>query len=282
MKSFAHYNQFIKAVLFYFTVLSAQAGTQHTESPDISPRLLSAPKIADDRIKEASGLAPSHLNQDVFWTHNDSGDSAAVFAVGADGSAQGYFVLKNCQPTDIEDIAVGSGPAKNSTYIYLADIGDNGKSRKNKKIYRFREPLLKQDSKWQPIENFDVINFSYPDDQCYDAETLLLDPLTKDLLIITKRGKKSDKKYDLIFKLPYPQQTGKLVTAEPVGKIEIPTGFMFGYGCTGGDISADGTQLIVKTYTNIYYWERNREEDFMAFFKRPYRNLPYTSQEGQG
>ena len=52
--------------------------------------------IEDRNIREASGLVKSKLNSDVkthkhaiFWTHNDSGDRARVFAIRVGGGAPG-------------------------------------------------------------------------------------------------------------------------------------------------------------------------------------------------
>lgn len=250
---------------------------------ELSPYLVEAKRVADVHLKEASGLAASVLNRNVYWSHNDSGDSAVIFAIGLQGEAIGRFVLKDCQPLDIEDIAVGAGPQPGFSYIYLADIGDNKGKRKVKKIYRFKEPMCSVNTKSQLITDYDVISFQYPDKKKYDAETILLDPQTKDLIVITKRGRNSKKKYDASYILPYPQSSaGSLSAIKQSSNIQIPPGLFIGYGITGGDISKDGCQLILKTYTNIYYWQRSASHSFADFFKDKFTVLPYNSQEGQG
>lgn len=249
----------------------------------LSPYLIEANKVRDDKLKEASGLAASGINKNVYWSHNDSGDSAVVFAVGSKGEVLGHFVLKDCLPVDIEDIAVGVGPNPGIYYIYLADIGDNTGKRKIKKIYRFAEPKISYVKKWQLITDYDVISFQYPDNKKYDAETILLDPFTKDLIVITKRGSKSKEQFDHSFILPFPQKSdGKILEIKKSVDISIPPGLFIGYGITGGDISRDGCQLILKTYTNIYYWQKTVSQSFADFFKEKYTLLPYNSQEGQG
>jgi len=249
----------------------------------LSPYLLEANKVSDDKLKEASGLAASGISKNVYWSHNDSGDSAVVFAVGSKGEALGRFVLKDCLPVDIEDIAVGAGPKPGISYIYLADIGDNTGKRKVKKIYRFAEPKISDVKKWQLLADYDVISFQYPDKKKYDAETILLDPFTKDLIVITKRGRKSKELFDHSFILPYPQKSdGKMSEVKKSTDIEIPAGLFIGYGITGGDISRDGRQLVLKTYTNIYYWQKAVSQSFADFFKEKYTILPYNTQEGQG
>ena len=47
--------------------------------------------IQNSSINEASGIAASRMNANVLWTHNDSGDSARVFAMTAAGANLGTY-----------------------------------------------------------------------------------------------------------------------------------------------------------------------------------------------
>ena len=46
-------------------------------------------------ITEASGLVASRAHAGVFWTHNDSGDAARLFAIGPGGSNEGEISLQD-------------------------------------------------------------------------------------------------------------------------------------------------------------------------------------------
>ena len=92
--------------------------------------------VSSNPINEASGLVASQQNTDVFWTHNDSGDSNRVFALNAQGGFLGSFVLQGAAAIDYEDIAIGKGPQSGVSYMYVADTGDNAESRSDIDIYR--------------------------------------------------------------------------------------------------------------------------------------------------
>ena len=66
--------------------------------------------VASAAVDELSGISASRRTDGVWWVHNDSGDSARVFAVGTDGRDLGEFDLAGTAAVDWEDIAVGPGP----------------------------------------------------------------------------------------------------------------------------------------------------------------------------
>ncbi len=212
-------------------------------------------KIVNDEIDECSGLVESIKNRGVLWTHNDSGGENRIFAIGDDGSNKGVFYLKGVENRDWEDIELGPGPEEGVDYIYIADIGDNLGQYNKKYIYRIAEPSI-------PINQYDIIDtlndastitFTYPDGD-RDAETLMLDPITKDIFILSKRDSQIR-----LYRLPYPHTTSDIIEAELANVLTFPVDpeedKPYNY-ITSGDISLDGSEIIVKTYSNIFYWER--------------------------
>jgi hypothetical protein len=77
--------------------------------------------IQNSSINEASGIAASRMNPNVLWTHNDSGDSARVFAMTAAGTNLGTYSISGASATDWEDIAVGPGPSAGAQYLVVPD-----------------------------------------------------------------------------------------------------------------------------------------------------------------
>jgi hypothetical protein len=213
-------------------------------------------------LREISGIARS-TNNDVFWVNNDSGDSNRIYAVRKTGELQATVVLKGAEARDYEDIASGPGPRSGKTYIYVGDFGDNGRSRGSYQIYRFLEPDASNDSS----VSVEKINFVYPDGK-HDCEALLLDPLTKDLYVVIKSGSG-------VYRAAYPQDTGKTITLEKLG------GFSQIRTVTGGDISSDGTEILLKNYDTVLYWKRAPGESVMSALKRSGKQLKY-NKEGQG
>ena len=234
--------------------------------------------IEHDPIEEASGIVASRKNPDVFWTHNDSGDDNVIYAFNISGEHLGVYTIAGISNRDWEDMAIGPGPDEEEDYIYLGDIGDNELQYDLKYIYRFIEPVVSADQ--EPVEETifgaETITFEYPDEILYDAETLMLEPLSKDLYVITKRNGGIE---DVIFRAAYPQSTTDTITLEQVATIDIPP-FM-DYGSVGGDISVSGLEILIKTYSHVYYWSRKLEDELWEAFNEDPFVVPY-SQEPQG
>src|SRR6187431_486358 len=62
-------------------------------------------RIESKDIRESSGLAASPCQPNVYWTHNDSGDDAFIFAMDSTGKDLGTFEVTNAHNDDWEDIA---------------------------------------------------------------------------------------------------------------------------------------------------------------------------------
>src|SRR5262249_40948692 len=61
-------------------------------------------------LRQASGIALSHDNPGVLWTHNDAGDGPRIFALNTQGQLLGTYSLPGADAVDYEDIAIGPGP----------------------------------------------------------------------------------------------------------------------------------------------------------------------------
>lgn len=232
----------------WFFILSALE-----DDPQFNTRVNKG-EVSYSEIDEASGIAASAVNPGIIWTHNDSGGENRIFAIGIDGTLKGIFYLEGIENRDWEDIAVGPGPAENISYIYIADIGDNEAKYEKKIIYRIEEPTVTSDLEVPVlIQNISEITFTYPDGE-RDAETIMVDPLTKDIFILGKRDTDSR-----LYKLSFPQSIDENADCELVSLInfpfdpedDTPNNYL-----TGGDISADGSEIIVKSYSNVFYWKR--------------------------
>lgn len=253
---------FIYALLFIFCKSNLNA--QSFEGPK-SMGLIQNPKI-----NEASGLVVSRSNANYIWTHNDSGDKARLFLFKKDGSHLGIFSFKNLKNRDWEDICAGVGPQKGKNYIYVGEIGDNRAVYGEYKIYRFEEPNLNAMTfpVEQEITDYTTITYKYPDGK-RDAETLMLDPLTKDIYIVSKRELNVR-----IYRLAYPYSETETNTLEKVGTIPY-------IWVNGGDISADGTEILIKNYQKILYWKREKGETIAQTLTKPATKVRY-KPEPQG
>jgi len=223
-----------------------------------------AQKIAKDKetitgylqgkqMDETSGIAASRNNDGIYYIHNDSGDTSRFFAITPQGKLIATYYFKG-DPTerlgarDIEDIAVGPCPDKDKSYVYLGDIGDNRAVRKYLTIYRIEEPIVNGADTVKHVEATPLF-VKYPDG-AKDAETLMVDPIEQLIYIVSKR-KNSVTVYTtpLAFKA---KDTVKLTKRSTLHFGGIPP-FKW---ITGGDISKDGSQILLRNYSNVYYWKR--------------------------
>lgn len=201
--------------------------------------------IRSDLIQEASGIAASRKNTSVLWVHNDSGNSPTIYAINPTGKLLAAFILKNAQCRDWEDIAIGPGPEENHDYLYIGDIGDNNANYSAIKVYRVPEPVVDSNDAGEKIQTgaAEAIELIYPDGP-KDAETLLVDPVLRDIYIITKRSI-----FSKVYRAPYPQ------SIEKPTKMTLVTILPWGLA-TGGDVSRDGRLVIVRGLTSASIWVR--------------------------
>src|SRR5262245_49162472 len=65
-------------------------------------------------LTEASGIAASARNPGVLWTHNDGG-GGKIWALSTNAARLATFDVSHVD--DLEDIAVGPGPAAGVSYL---------------------------------------------------------------------------------------------------------------------------------------------------------------------
>ena len=208
--------------------------------------------IADSSVTEASGLAMGLRSPGVLFTHNDSGDTARVVAMTLAGRPLGAFVLAGADAVDWEDVAVGPGPDPEVSYLYLGDIGDNAGTRSSITVYRVPEPAVPSDA-GEPVSGIldDVARFdlTYPDGVARDAEALLVDPGSGEVLVVAKTLAPSAE----VFRFR-PGPEGGSVSLEAAGAVTVP-----GLGLpmlTGGSVSAEGTWVALRTYDRVLRFPR--------------------------
>ncbi len=208
-------------------------------------------QIKSNEITESSGIAASRCNKDVFWTHNDSGDSAFIFALNEKGEKLGTWKVSGAKNKDWEDIAAFYDKQTEKCFLYIGDIGNNERLRSEMTIYRVAEPKVsdadKNSSEKNPnkTENTEAIKFEYPDVR-HDAETLMVHPNTGDIYILTKRLSGASGVYKLAANYSL-EKTNKVEKIADFSVPAIPNGFL-----TGGDISPDGKRVIICDYFSAY------------------------------
>lgn len=201
--------------------------------------------LTASELSEASGLAPSRRSPGVVWTHNDSGASVLLTS-DLKGEPLGVYTLQGAALRDWEDMALGPGPVADKQYLYIGDIGDNNKDRNSVKVYRAPEPPVdvNQANVMAAIGGVETLSFTYPGG-ARDSESLLVDPVSGDLFLVTKVVGASAE----VFRAAAPVQSGALehVADADLGAMGL---------ATGGSVSAAGDWVVVRSYFSARMWSR--------------------------
>ena len=231
-------------------------------------------EVAGGQLKEISGLAASRRHPGILWAHND-GPDGRLFAIRTNGTTAAVFELA-ASVTDLEDIAISPGPAPGTPYLYVGDIGDNDNTRRSIRVYRLPEPDLRDGTsarKPAPLNEFETIALRYPDGP-HDAEALLCDPRTGDVLIATKQKRRSRL---------YLAPAGQLMTGAEVRLVWLRE-IAFG-DISAGDLSPDGRHLLLRREDGAWMWPRGPGETMAAALANPPRRMlvvgPPTEPNGE-
>jgi hypothetical protein len=248
------------------TVLAAHAVTLH-----------------DPRIDEASGIAQGIRSPGVYYVQNDSGDSARFFAVDAKtGRTRVVFTVPRAVNHDWEDLAVA--PDRGGTpSVWLADIGDNTASRAEVDVYRVDEPGVDMSlyGRTEAMGRPDVWRLRYPSGPV-DAESLAVTPRGRAFVITKVASGRST-----VYELPARPDANRVQTMRRIATIRLPA-----HGglvpatlqrlATGASINADGSLLVVRTYTDAYLWRIQDDDVAAALRHRPRHIALPLQQQGEG
>jgi hypothetical protein len=223
--------------------------------------------IESTELTEISGAAVSSNHEYTIWFHNDSGDDAAVYAADLAGNELAAISLPDLSARDWEDMAIGPGPDPNLDYLYLADIGDNTGRREEVVIHRIPEPEPVSGS----IRGGETLRVTYPLGPM-EAETLIVDPITGEMLIVGKTLSGLTTVYGL---------AGGLDWAAPhdathLGEIVLGTFAL----ATGGDAGTE--RIVIRTYDEVFLWERRPGDTLAAaLFTLPCRVASIREEQGE-
>ena len=212
--------------------------------------------VSHPELSEISGMVASRNANSTYWVHNDSGNGADLFALSANGGIRGRVAILGAPATDWEDIARGPGPRRGVDYLFVADIGDNLRARGSILVHRFEEPAF--DSGSVSAADYDTFELTYPDGP-HDAETLLVDPIGGELVIMTKEWDGSSRIYS----------AGPFAVGSASTELRFRGAVQLGVLATAGDVSADGTRVLLRSYADIRGWQRDPAGPLWQAFTEP-------------
>jgi hypothetical protein len=189
-----------------------------------TPRPLPAPLL------ESSGVAASRRHAGVLWTHNDSGGEPAVYAVDATGRLLGATRIEGATNRDWEDIALG--PCASGECLYIADTGDNARSRNDAAIYRVPEP-----EPGAPTARAERFPLHFPKGK-RDTEAIFVLPSGE--IFLVSKGRKDPQTL-------YRFRLGQTETLEPIVDLAGPAHSAMRQ-ITGASASPSGRWVAVRQY----------------------------------
>jgi hypothetical protein len=209
-------------------------------------------------VSEASGAAASQRHPGIIWTHNDSGEPV-VFAFDTRGGSKGRVTITGATVTDWEDVAVA--PCPQGSCLYIADIGDNNRARRQITIYRVAEPALDA----QATSPAEAITLTYPDG-ARDAEALFI--ARGELFIVSKTNPQTT----ALYRAALTARTGTLtaVTRLPLA------------GVTGGSISPDGEWVALRTNEELMVYRAEELASGQGAEPRRFALMSVGEPQGEG
>jgi hypothetical protein len=203
-------------------------------------------------------------------------------ASGIGASRKKEYLLSGAIHRDWEDLAVVN-ESDGSATVYVADFGDNFQDNPNYAIYWFKD-LAITSNPYTVLTDINKLTFRLPDG-FRDMETLLIDQKSKDIFVISKR--ENSKR---LYKIPAAKvMNGAIVTAEYIQDLTFSTPFsndskiQQAYYLTGGSVSPDNSEILIRNYIGIYYWKRKSGESIPEALLRPAKAVPYLLEpQGEG
>jgi hypothetical protein len=223
-------------------------------------------RISEEAINESSGLVKSRTHENIFWTHNDSGDRARIFAIRASGELVAQFTVLGADNKDWEDIAIDD-----RGNLYLGDIGNNLNNRTDLVVYRIPEPDPSEGRLWAhadrklPFRYAHQVNFPDLRRWNFDAEALFW--MEGDLYLFTKH--RSDRTTHL-YRLPTtPVDGGALLSPiarldlsgleRELGDADLDDNFDPFGNVTAADYDPGQRILALLTYRDLFLYARGAE-----------------------
>ncbi|HUG44588.1 MAG TPA: hypothetical protein VMN76_10150 [Acidobacteriota bacterium] len=192
-------------------------------------------RLMHPEIQESSGIVASRQFQGVLWTHNDSRNPPQIFAVKRSGQFIRKYHLEGAENIDWEDIALDE-----SNNLFILENSSRTDPQKRTLIYIVPEPNPFQNTQ-SAVTPAGVLSVRFPNEAAYDCEALFV--WKGNGYLVTKSW---DGSLPKIFRFQIEQGDG---TAVYEGEVPVHT------MVTGGDISTDGTRIILISYLALLLFD---------------------------
>ena len=221
-----------------------------------APRVIEELGPLPPELREASGLAVSRTQPGVVWSHNDSGDAPMLYAIDLKGRLLARVAVADIVARDWEDIAAGPcpGDAERRGCLYVADTGNNDRTRDVLTIFVVVEPMIAGADPARPLTTrARSFHYRYPDLN-EDTEALAVLP-NGDVTVVTKGRTPTISFFGFsATDVAKAVTSGEVLRAANQGNSGIPPEQELGRWVTAAAMSPDGMTLAVRTYSEIFFY----------------------------
>ena len=204
-------------------------------------------KYTHSDIRESSGIVASKQFEGVYWTLNDSGNPAVLYATKRNGELIQEIKVRGTRNFDWEALGID-----NKGQLWIGDIGNNSRMRFDLNVVVVKEPNPHTQTEAEVIAKYP---YRYPDENV-DAEGLFIaDGIP---YIVSKEQSGA-----VLYRFPA-LKAGKKQVLERVGE------FTEARLVTGAGISADGKRLAVCTYNSLWVYHRTNDDLLQMIQRKPW------------
>ena len=182
-------------------------------------------------IRESSGIVTSRQFEGVYWTLNDSGNPATLYATKRNGELIQEIAIKGSGNFDWEALGID-----NKNQLWIGEIGNNSRLRFDLKVVVIAEPNPFTETEAKVLASYP---YRYPNENV-DAEGLFI---VEDIPYIVSK----ERERAVLYRFPALKADAKQVL-ERVGE------FVDAKFITGAGVSEDGTRLAVCTYDALWVY----------------------------
>jgi len=224
--------------------------------------------LTEAKLRETSGMASSLVDDQRLWLINDSDKIATLYATDTAGQSQARVQLPSLINRDWEDLSSFRWRKRN--WLLIADIGDNNAMYEHLTLHFVEEPKLPAQAKTIRLQPNFSIQFSYSDG-ARDAEAIAFDPITEQLLILSKRERPNALyalSLDQLFEHPDKHHQAERIStlawdgeAPSISTLFVDPRQALTHGLsTAMDISSDGLQAVIVGYHHAVLLNRSKNQ----------------------
>ncbi|XP_067654075.1 uncharacterized protein [Haliotis asinina] len=210
----------------------------YTTASDFSNAVTKGYISSASGLDKVSGLAASRAHPGYLYDINDNAGADKIYMVHDDtAKVAGVLTVQHSHEFDWEDIAVGDCPRGSGTCIFVADTGSQHHNQATG--YAIMAPAATHTQNVQVEATYDY--------KWSSSEAMVVDSSGDVYMFSEKSGKPAH-----MAKLPSQNwNNGKINTIYSTLTLPFTSS---NSGPLAADISASGTDLLIKTLNHIYYW----------------------------